>query len=248
MSPSHDNVQNPESFAAHIAGLLPKNGHKRRTAAVILPDYCARVQVLDFDAFPDDAGEQLSLIRFRLRKSVPFDVESAVVSYAPQPRGPNGKLDVVAALVALEIVTRYEAPFRAAGFTPGFVTTSTLAMLNLAPRSGRAIMLKLSGRVLSVLALDGERLKLARCVELDSVSSDDVLAVLYPTLAYIEDEVSDRAEKLLMCGFGEFGRAWAPAWERELQLPVESLQSRFGAPGPHNAGLLGYLEGVGASA
>jgi type IV pilus assembly protein PilM len=248
VSPSHDNVQNAESFAAHIAALAPQNGRKRRTAAVILPDYCARVQVLDFDSFPDDAGEQLSLIRFRLRKSVPFDIESAVVSYSVQPPGANGKLDVIAALVAKEIVTRYEAPFRAAGFAPGFVTTSTMAMLNLAPRSGRSIVLKLSGRVLSLLALDGERLKLARCVELDAVSPEDVLAVLYPTLAFIEDEMSERAERLLMCGFGDQGREWALAWQQELQLPVEALRSRFGAPGSYNAGLLGYLEEVGASA
>ena len=39
---------------------------KRREAALILPDYCARVAVLDFDSFPADPKEQLSLVRFRL--------------------------------------------------------------------------------------------------------------------------------------------------------------------------------------
>ena len=84
VSPARDNVLIPEVFAAHVAALVPRNG-KRRTAALILPDHSARVQVLDFDSFPTDPEEQRALIRFRVRKSVPFDVESAAVSYCVQP-------------------------------------------------------------------------------------------------------------------------------------------------------------------
>ena len=39
---------------------------KRNDVALILPDYCTRIAVLDFDSFPSDAKEQLALIRFRL--------------------------------------------------------------------------------------------------------------------------------------------------------------------------------------
>ncbi|HZT38964.1 MAG TPA: hypothetical protein VFA28_13800 [Bryobacteraceae bacterium] len=249
VSPVHDNLNKPEAFAAHVAALAPSpNVRKRRSAALILPDYAARVQVLDFDSFPALAEEQLALVRFRARKSVPFDVESAVVSYWVQPSNGSGKVDVVAAIIALEIVARYEAPFRAAGFQPGFVTTSALAALNLAPRAGRFILLKLSGRALSALALENDRLKLTRCVELDRVESDDILAVLYPTLAYMEDELSAGPEKLLLCGFGDRARDWATRWQSELNLPVEALGSRFGTPGPYNSGLLGYLTGWGGGA
>ena len=86
--------------------------------------------VLDFDNFPSDAKEQLALIRFRLRKSVPFDVESAAISYFVQP-AEGKKFDVVVVVAPLEVVSRYEAPFRAAGMNPGLVTTSSLAALNL---------------------------------------------------------------------------------------------------------------------
>ena len=89
--------------------------------ALILPDYCTRLAVLDFDSFPSDAAQQLSLIRFRLKRSVPFDVESAAISYWAQPAA-DKKMDVVAAVAPLEIVSRYEAPFRAAGMLPGLVT------------------------------------------------------------------------------------------------------------------------------
>ena len=80
--------------------------------------------MLDFDNFPSDAKEQLSLVRFRVKRSVPFDVESAALSYWAQP-AEGKKVDVVVVVAPLEIVSRYEAPFRAAGMTPGLVTTSS---------------------------------------------------------------------------------------------------------------------------
>ncbi len=51
---------------------------------MILPDFCTRIAVLDFDGFPADAKEQDALIRFRLKRAVPFDVESAALSYWAQ--------------------------------------------------------------------------------------------------------------------------------------------------------------------
>lgn len=245
VSPARDNVLIPELFAAHVASLVPRNG-KRRTAALILPDHSARVQVLDFDSFPSDPDEQRALIRFRVRKSVPFDVESAAVSYVVQPAAGASKIDVVAAVMSLDIVARYEAAFRAAGYWPGLVTTSSLAAVNLLQPDGVVVLAKLSGQVLSVLVNEGARLKLVRTVELENISGDEILAVLFPTVAYIEDELAARPDRLRLCGFGHAGRSFAPEWESELGFPVELLESRFGAPGPYNAGLLGYLEQSGA--
>ncbi len=48
---------------------------------VVLPDSVVRVFVLDFDSLPSKAAEVFPVLRFRLRKMVPFDVEHAGVSY-----------------------------------------------------------------------------------------------------------------------------------------------------------------------
>ena len=127
-------------------------GRKRGRAVLILPDFCARVAVLEFDAFPTDPKEQMSLVRFRMKRSVPFDVESAAVSFHPQ--GVEGKGDeVVVVAAALEIIARYEAPFRAAGLHPGIVTTSAIAMVNLERRPDITVIARMSGRVLTVIVL-----------------------------------------------------------------------------------------------
>ena len=140
------------------ANWLPANGNrKRRDVALILPDYSSRIAVLDFDDFPSNADEQLTLIRFRIKKSVPFDVESAAISYFVQPAAGKKKFDVVVVVAPLEVVSRYEAPFRAAGMNPGLVTTSSLAALNLIEDGGITVVAKITGRVLTVMVLKDSR-------------------------------------------------------------------------------------------
>jgi len=239
VSPVVDNIHRPDVIAKLIDRIAPQNGSskKRRPAAVILPDYAARVSVLDFDSFPTVAEEQLPLIRFRVKKTIPFDIDSAAVSYCIQPGGKK-KVEVVAVTVALEIIARYEALFRNAGFQPGEVTTSALAALNLYEGEGVAVLAKLTGSLLTVMVLSGDTLKLFRCVTLEDVTEQEILAVLHPTFAYVEDELGSPARKLILCGFPQGALSG-------LKCEIEPLRSRFGSPGPFNAGLLGYLEGVG---
>jgi type IV pilus assembly protein PilM len=199
--------------------------------------------VLDFDEFPSDRGEQLSLVRFRLRKSVPFDVEAAAVSYYPQ-HGSGKKYDVVAAVAPVEIISRYEVPFRAAGLNPGFVTTSSLAFLELVHEKDLAVVAKLSGRALTVMVLQNGALKLVRCLELGSGEPGEVAADLYPTFVYVEDQFGEKASKLLLCGFGERPPDALDEFRRELGIHVETVRSPLAVPGENDAGLLGYLRSV----
>jgi type IV pilus assembly protein PilM len=237
VSPLRDNILMPDELAAAVRAVVPANG-KRKDMALILPDYCARVAVLDFDNFPTDDKEQLSLVRFRLKKSVPFDVESAAVGYWAQSAG-NGKLDVIVAVAPLEIIARYEAPFRAAGMNPGFVTTSALAMLSLVEGRQVTVIAKLSGKILTLMVLNGGILKLIRCIEFGDLTGD-----LYPTFAYVEDQLGAQAQVLLLCGFGAETEERQRQFQKELGIPVEALRSAAGIPGETNAGLIGYLQGT----
>jgi len=243
ISPVRENVLEEAAFLAAVKQVAATQAAwKRKGAALILPDYSARIMVLDFDQFPADAKEQLALIRFRLKRSVPFDVDTAAISYAAQAGAKN--TDVVVAMTPQEIVARYEAPFRAAGMNPGLVTMSSLAALELAPEVGLNVFAKLAGRVLTVLVRNNSVLKMARCVELPSAGLEDVAAVLAPTFVYVEDNLGGRAEKLMLCGFGERTDEAERRFTEELGVEVEPLRSPLGAPGESNAGLLGYLRSV----
>ena len=236
VSPTQDNIMRPDVIASMIGKFAAPNGSKkRRPAALILPDYAVRVTVLDFDSFPSAAEEQLSLVKFRVKKTIPFDIDSAAVSYFVQPTAKK-RVEVLAVTVAMEVIARYEALFRSAGFHPGVVTTSTLAALNLYRGDGVAVFAKLQGSVMTVAAIEGNSVKLFRCVTLEEPSESEILGVLHPTFAYVEDELSAPVSKLVLCGF--------PHAPSGLRCEVEPLHSRFGTPGPFNAGLLGYMEQI----
>lgn len=244
-SPVNDNVGMPEELAAAVAALAPEASmRKRRTAAVILPDYSARISVLEFDSFPDKAEDQQALVRFRLKKSVPFDIETAALSYWRQVDAARKKQELVVAVTPIEILARYEAPFRARGIQPGFVTVSPLTALELVSSEGISAVAKLNGKVLTIMVVQQSYLKLIRTLELTATTLEDVATDLYPTFVYVEDKFGVPASRLSLCGFGELEQDAIEQFGRELAIPVEAMRSPMAALNDRNAGLLGYLQGL----
>ena len=245
VSPLKENVVDPDEFTMTVRALAnTQASRKKKDIALILPDYCTRMAVVDFDSFPSDPKEQISLVRFRIKRSVPFDVDSAALSYWPQHVEGSKRVDAVVVVAPLEIVARYESPFRAAGMNPGMVTTSALAALELAPEGGLSVFAKLTGRVLSVVVRDKSSVKLIRCLDMPSSGLDDIAAVLLPTFVYIEDNLGGRAERLTLCGFGAQADEAQRRFHEELGVEVPPMRSPLGTPGENNAGLLGYLRSI----
>ena len=66
------------------------------------------------------------MLRWRLKKSVPFDVEETVVSWMRQA-GPQGNLEVVTAIARKGIIREYEEIIESLGARNVIVLSSTLA-------------------------------------------------------------------------------------------------------------------------
>jgi len=92
--------------------------------------------------------------------------------------------------------------------------------------------------------IQGETLRMIRSIALETADFSEVLSELYPTLAYTEDQLAARPEQILLCGFDRATSDVQARLESELGLAAAPLTSRFGVPGEHNAGLLGYLESL----
>ena len=95
---------------------------------IVLPDAAVRVLLLDFDALPPKLTEALPIVRFRLKKLVPFEVDDAMVSFQVMSSTRAG-VRVLAVAIPRDILTEYETAVREAGFEPGAVLPSTLAAL-----------------------------------------------------------------------------------------------------------------------
>ena len=86
VSPLKENVVDPDEFTMAVrgagghAGLAETQGC-RSDPAGFLHAHCGA----GFRQFPVRPKEQLSLVRFRVKRSVPFDVDSAALSYWAQP-------------------------------------------------------------------------------------------------------------------------------------------------------------------
>lgn len=124
------------------------------------------------------------------------------------------------------------------------MTSSALAALSLLPDEGISVMAKWSGNVATVAVSQQGILRLFRTVEMLALSWEELLGLLHPTFATVEDKLQDRANRLLVCGMdAEIGDLMA-ALENEFGLPVAPLQSPYGNPSAVNAGALGYLRSI----
>jgi type IV pilus assembly protein PilM len=230
---------------------------KRGNAALVIPDYAVRMAVLDFEQFPAGEAERSALVRFRLRKSVPFPIDEARLAYSVQFT--NEKLvEVLAVAIAKPILEDYERIFLDAGYRLGMVLPSVVATLPLCEVSAGSVTLlaKTSGFTLSVVLLEPGRARLVRCVDLTSgeeadglperasslESSEILMPLLQQTLAYAEDQLGQSVSRIVLGGFESQAEALSAKIVNYLNIPCHTLHSKFGDAGLENAGLLGLLE------
>jgi hypothetical protein len=158
---------------------------------------------------------------------------------------------VFAVAIARPILIEYETLFMDAGFRVGLVTPSSVAALPLYASAGEGLTLvaKRAGVTLSILLIEQRRIRLVRSLNLQPGEDDalahpemDFLAGLQQTMAFAEDQIGSRVQRLLLCGFGNQADSVGRMAERELSLPYVVVRSKFGLATQENAGLLGLLE------
>ncbi len=95
---------------------------------LVVPDAAVRVLLLDFDSLPNKLSDALPIVRFRLKKLVPFEPDEAMVSFQIMSSS-RTVVRVLAVAIPRDVLSEYESVAREAGFEPGAVLPSTLAAL-----------------------------------------------------------------------------------------------------------------------
>ena len=111
-----------------LDGVAGTGRERSRDVTLVVPDSAVRVLFLDFDQLPSKAAEALPVVRFRLKKLLPFDADEAMVSYQVMSNV-KGLIKMVAVAMPKDVLAEYEGVVMAAGFVPGAVLPSTLAAL-----------------------------------------------------------------------------------------------------------------------
>ncbi|HLY43871.1 MAG TPA: hypothetical protein VKR52_21850 [Terracidiphilus sp.] len=238
------NVRAPEIVTEAVRTALGDVSPRTRSVTVVVPDTAVRVFVLDFDTLPDQSAEMIPVLRFRLRKMVPFEVERAGVSFQVLSQEKDA-CRVLTAVIPGTILQEYEAAVRGAGFEPGVVMPSSLAAIAAIDSVEPLLAACLSGISLTTLITRGDDLLLYRTLELPEDPAQRLQEVqrdIAVAAAFYEDKLAVRPRQLRYGGIGaaqDFAR-----WIRDPELEVVDLVPR---PARGAATSLGNLSVAGIS-
>jgi len=239
------NLANAAEVRAAMEKVFARLHSKTREVALFLPDPVIRVFVLHFDVFPRAASEALPLLRWRLKKSVPFETDETVVSFMRQAPREQG-VDVITALARLRIVREYEQLVESAGMAPGVVMSSTLAALPLIGDRTPALLARVAGKSMTAAIVRNGILCGYRCVELPAdeteISAQGLLDEIYPLAAYYQDSWHEGIAMVGLAGLAGRIEEFREPLERELHCPVGGLLTAAASEGHVSSDLRPLVE------
>jgi type IV pilus assembly protein PilM len=204
------NVQDARALHAAIEQALSTVGGRGQDVIAVLPDSAVRVTLLDFDSLPERHQEAEAAVRFRLRKSLPFDIEKAALSFDAQQTSQG--LRVAASIVLRSVLEEYESAFRAAGCSPGVVLPSSLGALGAVDEGRPTMLLKVAQDATSVAVVKDGQLLLFRILDgagTGAPTAERMADDIYPSLVYFQDNYGMSVEQVLVSGVpdvNEFSR------------------------------------------
>lgn len=219
------NILDPEAFRGALRVALERAGAASVSrASLVLPDTVARVAlVATSDLSGKRSKEAAELIRFRLRKSLPFDVREARLAYHPLSAGEavGGSIPVVA--VARPVVEQYEALFSELGTQVGLIELAGLvchaAAVHGRPPDEDRVVINWDDGYVSLLVTRAGRLAVVRTLALPDDPGAfvaDVQREVFNTLLYYRERLG--------------GQGLAGATLRSASLPVDEAAALLAEP------------------
>ncbi len=217
------NLRNADAVSQTIRDTLGSLGARTRDVIAVLPDAAVRVVLLEFEALPPKRVEAEAVVRFRLKKSLPFDVDKAQVSYHAQTSGAG--MRVVAAVALTSVVQEYESVFQEAGYSPGIVLPSTLAALGAAKADRPTLVVKVDAGTISLAILDKQQLLLFRTLENAhgvNITGEKLAEDVYPSVVFFQDTYHLNIDQIFVAGLPNLAEA-APALRAQTSANVQEL-------------------------
>jgi len=220
------NIGNAAAVKLAVSNACVRLRAKDEDVALILPDPVIRVFVQHFDEFPRSTSEAEPMLRWKLKKSVPFEVDETLISFMRQSPRDEG-MDIVTALARLRIIREYEALAEGAALLPGVVLSSSLAAITLLDDQRPTLLARVSGNSLTTAIVREGVLCAYRCTELPAQGLDLTPAMLleeiYPVAAFYQDTWQEGVQAVCLTGLGTRLPEFIPPFEEEFHCQVGSL-------------------------
>jgi type IV pilus assembly protein PilM len=192
--------------------------------SLVIPDAATRIMLLDFDTLPDKPQEADAVVRFRLKKSLPFDADQASVSFDRQ--GTSNPVRVVVAVTPRGVLQEYESLVREAGYNPGTVLPSMIAALGAVDGSRPTMVIKVEHGTTTFAIVDQNELRLYRALENggSAVTGESLVDDVNTSLVYFEDRYAVGVDRVLVVGV-ESAQELQAALNATSNIRVEELIS-----------------------
>ena len=229
------NVHDPGALAAAIRAAVDRLSPRPRRVALILPDIVAKVSILRFDKVPAKGDDLEQLVRWQMRKAVPFRIEDAQVSWGEGAATPTGGREYLVLAARRDVIAGYESACDAAGVHAGIVDIASLNLVNavLATVAGAAsedwlLVYVTSGYATLVVVRDG--LVIFYRNRPADAAGIDMGDLVHQTAMYYEDRLGGAAfGRVVLAGGSAYGADAEPIRrqiEERLGTRVEPLDVR----------------------
>lgn len=234
------NIPDVAVVGGAIRQALTRFGGRVTRAALVIPDPAAKVSLIRFEQVPASADDLSELVKWQVRKTAPFPIEQAVVSYTAGGRSADGGQEFVVSVAHADFVAQYEAACAYAGVHAGLIDIATFSIINgvlagPAAPSGDWLLVHASHGYTTLAVLRGSDMIFFRNREEESEGT--LADVVHQTAMYYEDRLSGAGfTRVLLAGSAVHGAdAVRQSLEQRLDVRIE--------PVPHAdlASLLGIL-------
>jgi type IV pilus assembly protein PilM len=229
-APLVDNIADPAAVSERLKQMIETVADGQRRCVLVIPDLLARVALVELDHIPSRVGEAERLLRWRLRKDLPFDVDQAVLSYYVQS-GRTTAHEVLAVVCLQSLVRQYEQCLEEREIQPGHVTLSTLAALDCLESTAPTptLLVKRDHSSMSLAIVHGTSVRLFRTLPLPpgGVGSDEaaLFEKIYPAVVYFQDQWGQSVGEIVLVGFDHFQAGLRTRLEEEAGALTRKLEA-----------------------
>jgi len=223
-----------------LTAVVERVGRPRRVGLVV-PDVVAKVSLVRFERVPSKAQDLDQLVRWQVRKSAPFAIEEAQVSYVPALRADEGQ-EFVVSLARRSVIEEYEGLCAEVGAHAGIVDLSTVNIINAvlagsAAPAGDWLLVNVASDYTSIALLRGASLIFFRNRAADTEGT--LADLVHQTAMYYEDRLKGAGfARVILAGAGAAPIEHAPEIEEARRSLEDRLQTTVEAVDPRAAAAL----------
>jgi type IV pilus assembly protein PilM len=129
------NVLDPAAFINSLKDAHNTLLYKGTRLSVTLPDTAGRIMLLDMEGRFKSRSEGLDMIRWKLKKNLPFDVADTHLDYQQLGIRDNGDMALLVVLVSRMVISQYEDLITEAGYVPARIDFNTFNLYRTFERS-----------------------------------------------------------------------------------------------------------------